>query len=84
MVDGCRADGCVQVQDGFLNIALEANLILAGTVIKDVREAVTEELFTLEWEDSNEIIMSKVAMTFQVSTTTGTHTNGYSAGGFSR
>jgi hypothetical protein len=57
---------CLQVQDGFLSIAMEANTSLVQTTLKEVRDAITEELFGLEWEDSNEVMMTKVTMTLQV------------------
>lgn len=57
---------CMQVQDGFLSIAMEANTSLVQTTLKEVRDAITEELFGLEWEDSNEVMMTKVTMTLQV------------------
>lgn len=56
----------MQVQDGFLSIAMEANTSLVQTTLKEVRDAITEELFGLEWEDSNEVMMTKVTMTLQV------------------
>lgn len=52
------------VLDGFVSIADEANSGCTQLVLEDVREAFAEELFTAEWEDSVDVMMQKVAMTF--------------------
>jgi hypothetical protein len=54
-----------QVLDGFVAIADEANAGCTQLVLRDLREAFAEELFSAEWEDSNDVVMQRVAMTFQ-------------------
>ncbi len=54
-----------QVLDGFVSIADEANSGCTQVVLNDVREAFAAELFTPEWEDSVDVMMQRVAMTFQ-------------------
>lgn len=48
-----------------MSIADEANSGTMLVVLKDVREAFAEELFTPEWEDSVDVMMQRVTMTFQ-------------------
>jgi len=54
-----------QVLDGFVSIADEANSGCTQLVLNDVREAFAEELFMPEWEESVDVMMQRVAMTFQ-------------------
>lgn len=54
-----------QVLDGFVAIADEANAGCAQLVLRDLLEAFNEELFSAEWEETSDVLMQRVAMTFQ-------------------
>lgn len=54
-----------QVLDGFVAIADEANAGCTQLVLRDLRDAFAEELFSLEWEEANDVMMQRVTMTFQ-------------------